>query len=135
MSRSLELLTDACARIPTTIRKMFGGHGCFAPNGGMFAGIVTDDAIIFKLADTEAREELVAAGGHAWTYDGSQKPMTMREWIVIPDHFYDDEALLRKWAERSHRLVPAKKKPTKPKPKSVKAKPKVAKAKPKKTSR
>lgn len=118
MSRSLELLTDACADLEFTARKMFGGHGFFAPNGGMFAGIVTDDEVIFKLADDAARTELLALGGHAWTYDGQSKPMTMAQWIVVPEGFYDDPELFSVWARRAHKLVPAKaaakKKPKRP---------------------
>ncbi len=108
MSRSLDLLTEACAGLPMTIRKMFGGHGFFAPNGGMFAGIVTDDEVIFKLADDQARAELEADGGRAWTYTGKDKPMTMREWIVVPQYFYDDMDTFAAWAKRAHRLVPGK---------------------------
>jgi TfoX/Sxy family transcriptional regulator of competence genes len=130
MSRSLELLTDACEGLVYTARKMFGGHGFFAPNGGMFAGIVTDDEVIFKLADETARGELVAIGGHPWTYTGQEKPMTMAEWIVVPERFYDDPELFHAWAARAHTLVPPKLK-KKPAPKK---KPKPA-AKPKKAAK
>ncbi len=87
---------------------MFGGYGFFAPNGGMFAGIVTDDRIIFKLADEKARQELAAVGGEAWIYPGDGKPMTMREWILAPDAFYDEPELMQQWAARAHKLVPGK---------------------------
>lgn len=119
MSRSLELLTEACASIAHTPRKMFGGHGFFAPNGGMFAGIVTDDAVIFKLVMGPLRDELIALGGHPWVYDGMKKPTTMREWIVVPDSFYDDPELLAEWAAKAQRAAPAKKvtKKAAPKPK------------------
>lgn len=121
MSRALELLTDACEGLVFTARKMFGGHGFFAPNGGMFAGIVTDDEVIFKLADETARAELVALGGHPWTYDGQEKPMTMAQWIVVPERFYDDPELFQVWAARAHTLVPARlaKKTKKPKKKTA----------------
>jgi len=85
---------------------MFGGHGLFAPNGGMFAGIVTDDEIVLKLADEKARAELEALGGHPWVYDGK---MTMKEWIVIPERFYDEPRELAAWAARAHKLAPPKK--------------------------
>lgn len=110
MSSALDLLTEACAGLPMTIRKMFGGHGFFAPNGGMFAGLVTAEEVVLKLADEQARTELLALGGRAWTYDGKGKPMTMREWIVVPDAFYDDHDVFSVWARRAHRLAPAKKK-------------------------
>jgi TfoX/Sxy family transcriptional regulator of competence genes len=108
MSRSLELLTDASVTLPHTVKKMFGGFGFFAPNGGMFAGIVTDDEIIIKLLDGPAKTQLISEGGHAWVYDGSKKPMTMRDWIVVPESFYDDSDALRKWLTKAQQLVPAK---------------------------
>jgi TfoX/Sxy family transcriptional regulator of competence genes len=109
MSRSLELLTDGCVALTVTTRKMFGGHGFFAPNGGMFAGIVTDDEIIFKLVEGPLRDELISLGGHPWVYDARGTPMTMREWIVVPERFYDDGELLAQWAAKAHAAVPAKK--------------------------
>lgn len=109
MSTSLDLLTDACVALPHTARRMFGGHGFFAPNGGMFAGIVTDEQIILKLEEGPARDELVSLGGHAWIYDGADRPMTMASWIVIPEAFMDDAEALARWTRRAHALVPAKK--------------------------
>src|SRR4051812_22357776 len=99
MSRSLDILTDACAGLPMTVRKMFGGHGLFAPNGGMFAGILSEDEVILKLADAKARDELVALGGRAWSYKGRGKAVTMAEWIVIREGFYDDHDELSAWAK------------------------------------
>ena len=108
MGRSLELLTDACASLPVRVQKMFGGHGFFAPNGGMFAGIVTDDEVIFKLKLGPLRDELIALGGRPWVYDGKGKPMTMQEWIVVPEGFYDDAELFEAWAAKAHAAVPPK---------------------------
>jgi DNA transformation protein len=108
MSRSLDLLTDVCSGLPLAVRKMFGGYGFFAPNGGMFAGIVTDDDVILKLEDEKARNELIALGGRPWTYDGKGAPMTMRTWIVVPVEFYDDLEQFALWAHKAHALVPAK---------------------------
>lgn len=122
---SLEVLEDACARLPHTTRKMFGGHGLFAPNGGMFAGIVDDDRIILKLADADARDELCSLGTTAWQYHGKMGSTTMREWILIPDAFYDDPQQLESWCVRAHRLAPAK--GTKPAKAAKKPQPRVAK--------
>lgn len=113
MSRSLEVMGEACAGFQMVRKRMFGGYGYFAPNGAMFAGIVTDDAIVLKLARGDARDELIGLGGHPWTYEGRDKPMTMHEWIVVPDAFYDDIETLRAWLERALRLVPAKVEPSK----------------------
>src|SRR5581483_8856282 len=112
---SLDLLEDACASLPHTTRAMFGGHGLFAPNGGMFAGIVDDDRIILKLAPENLRAELVAEGGAAWVYKGKMGEMTMQEWILVPDAFYDEPRTLAAWAKRAHAAAPAKgaKKPAK----------------------
>jgi DNA transformation protein len=108
MSRSLDLLTEACGSLPRTVRRMFGGYGFFAPNGGMFAGIVTDDEVILKLEEEAARRDLLAEGGHAWVYQGRDRPMTMSSWIVVPEAFYDDPEQFGAWARRAHALVPAK---------------------------
>jgi TfoX/Sxy family transcriptional regulator of competence genes len=108
MSRSFDVLSDACLSLPHTVRKMFGGHGFFAPNGGMFAAIVTDDEVIVKLADDVARAALLAIGGHAWTYGGKGKPVTMGQWIVVPETFYDDHEQLQRWVIKAHALAPAK---------------------------
>lgn len=102
---NIDLLEDACAKLPHTTRRMFGGHGLFAPNGGMFAGIVTDDEIVFKLAEEGPRSELIALGGHPWVYQGK---MTMKDWIVIPERFYDEPHELTAWAKRAHAIAPGK---------------------------
>lgn len=103
---SLDILEDACVALAHTTRPMFGGHGLFARHGGIFAAIVDDDRIILKLADEPARAELVALGGAPWTYQGK---MTMKEWIVVPETFYDEPATLEAWAARAYRLAPPRK--------------------------
>lgn len=106
---SLDLLEDACLRLPHTTRAMFGGHGLFAPNGGMFAGIVDDDRMILKFAEgTPEHAAFLAAGGKPWTYEGGPKPMTMREWLLVPLDHYDSPTELAAWAAKAHRIVPAK---------------------------
>lgn len=108
MSRSLDLLTEACLPLRATAKKMFGGHGFFAPNGGMFAGIVTDDEVIFKLVMGPLRDELISLGGRPWVYQGRDKAMTMKEWIVVPERFYDDHELMALWAAKAFTAVPGK---------------------------
>ncbi|MBL8922230.1 MAG: TfoX/Sxy family protein [Myxococcaceae bacterium] len=109
MSTTLDLLSDACLGLPYTARKMFGGHGFFAPNGGMFAGILSDTEVMLKLVAGPERTELISLGGHPWTYTGKAKPMTMQEWIVVPESFFDDPELFAAWAKRAHAQVPPKK--------------------------
>lgn len=112
MSRSLELLTEACEGLPHRVRAMFGGHGFFAPNGGMFAAVVSDDQVVLKLADDTARSELCGLGGFPWVYEGKT---TMKQWIVVPEGFYDDLETFQAWAKRAHALVPPKKQAVKKK--------------------
>ncbi|MEA3199720.1 MAG: hypothetical protein QOE90_1148 [Thermoplasmata archaeon] len=102
---NLDLLEEACAGLPHTTRAMFGGHGLFAPNGGMFAGIVDEDRIVLKLAQAPIREELISLGGAPWEYAGK---MVMKEWILVPEAFYDEPRTLADWAKRAHKIAPAK---------------------------
>ena len=94
----LEILEEACAGLRYTKRAMFGGHGLFAPNGGMFAAIVDDDRVALKLPD-EAHAAFEAEGGRPWVYDGR---MAMRAWFVIPDALYDATERLAAWTRRAH---------------------------------
>ena len=96
---NLALLEDALAALPHTRRSMFGGHGAFAPNGGMFAAIVDDDRIALKLPRQEDYEAFLAAGGEPWVYEGR---MSMAHWAVVPDALYDDPRGLAEWARRAH---------------------------------
>lgn len=129
---NIDLLEDACAKLPHITRAMFGGHGLFAPNGGMFAGIVDDDRIILKLAQDPERADLIALGGAPWVYKGK---MTMKDWIVIPDAFYDEPQTLAAWAKKAHAIAPGKaaKRPAKA-PAGKRAAPVAAAAVPKKSA-
>lgn len=108
---NLDLLEDACEALPHTTKSMFGGHGLFAPNGGMFAGIVDEDRIILKFEDETARAEFAAIGGEPWNY---REKMTMQAWLLVPDELYDQPHELADWARRAHALAPPPK-PKKPK--------------------
>lgn len=107
---NIDVLEEAAAKLPHSTRKMFGGHGLFAPNGGMFAGIVDDDQIMIKfVAETPGHAAFLETGAKPWVYNGkSSGAMTMREWLVIPDELYDDLGSLSDWLARSHKVVPAK---------------------------
>ena len=106
---NIDLLEDACAKLPHSTRAMFGGHGVFAPNGGMFAGIVDDDRIILKFAKgTPDGEAFREAGGVPWVYEGKTGAMTMQEWLLVPDELYDEPRRLAEWCARAHRVAPAK---------------------------
>lgn len=108
---NVDILEDACAALPHTTRAMFGGHGLFAPNGGMFAAVVDDDRIALKLPEAADAEAFRAMGGEPWVYDGK---MTMNGWLVVPDDLYDDPRGLAEWARRAHATAkPGKKKAAK----------------------
>jgi TfoX/Sxy family transcriptional regulator of competence genes len=109
-SPGLALLEDACdrARLAHSTRAMFGGHGLFASNGGMFAGIVDDDRIVLKLGEEGPRGELVAQGGKPWVYRSKLGAMEMKEWILVPERFHDEPAALAEWARRAYAIAPAK---------------------------
>ena len=108
---NVDILEDACAALPHTTRSMFGGHGLFAPNGGMFAAVVDDDRIALKMSEDADFEAFRAAGAEPWVYDGKT---TMRGWLVVPDDLYDDPRGLAEWARRAHATAkPGKKKAAK----------------------
>lgn len=110
MGKALDILEDACADLPHTTRAMFGGYGLFAPNGGMFAGVVTDDRLVLKFVHgTPGHAAFAAEGAEPWVYDGGPKPMTMHEWLLVPDDLYDDPTGLAAWCAKAHAEVPAKK--------------------------
>ena len=103
---SIEILEEACEFLPHSTRAMFGGHGLFAPNGGMFAAVVDEDRIALKLARDEDRDAFLGEGAEPWTYQGR---MTMRGWLVVPDALYDDPRALESWCRRAHATVEPKK--------------------------
>lgn len=107
---NIDILEEAAAKLPHSTRKMFGGHGLFAPNGGMFAGIVDEDQIMIKFVlDSPGHAEFLAAGGRPWVYKGKgAAAMTMKEWLLIPEELYDDMTGLSSWLAKSHKAVPAK---------------------------
>jgi len=107
---NIDLLEDAAAKLPHTSRKMFGGHGLFAPNGGMFAGIVDEDRIVLKFErDLTEHAAFRAEGGKPWVYKGKMGSSTMEEWLLVPDRMYDEPQALAAWTARAHRVAPAKK--------------------------
>ncbi len=103
---NIDLMEDACADLPHTTRAMFGGHGLFAPHGGIFAAVVDEDRLILKFADEGERAAFAAIGGHPWTYAGK---MTMKEWLLVPDDLYDEPTTLAEWTRRAYLVAPPKK--------------------------
>ena len=110
MSAALDLLEDACSDLPHATRAMFGGHGVFAPNGGMFAAVVPGDRLVLKFVAGSADHAAFAAeGAEPWVYEGQARPMTMRELLLVPDDLYDDPRGLAAWCAKAYAGVPAKK--------------------------
>lgn len=106
---TLDLLEDACGKLPYTKRAMFGGHGLFAPNGGMFAAIVDDDRIALKLEEADPDHAAFRdLGAMPWVYGAKAGPTTMRAWLVVPDALYDEPRALAEWVAKAHRAAPAK---------------------------
>lgn len=109
---ALPILEDACEGVPHTRRAMFGGHGFFAANGGMFAAVVDEDRIALKLPRPEDHEAFLAEGAKPWVY---QERMAMARWLVVPDAFYDEPRRLADWARRAAATAEPKKAKRKPK--------------------
>jgi TfoX/Sxy family transcriptional regulator of competence genes len=110
-------MDEATSGLDFVQKRMFGGSGYFAAHGGIFAAIVTHDDLVLKFPMGEERDALILLGGKPWVYDGQGKAMTMQEWIVVPEAFYDDVELLRAWTLRAYRGAPMKR----PKDSSAKA--------------
>lgn len=136
---TLDLLEDACAKLPYTKRAMFGGHGLFAPNGGMFAGVIEEDRMMLKFEEANPDHAAFRALGAApWVYESKMGATTMKAWLVVPEAFHDEPRALAEWVAKAHRAAPAKaaKKPSKAAKKpSKKAAAKKAKPSPKRARR
>jgi TfoX/Sxy family transcriptional regulator of competence genes len=77
-----------------TLRPMFGNLAAFG-NGHMFAGLYGED--VYVRVPDDARAELVADG--ATTFAPMQRPM--REYLVVPREWHQDEAQLLTWIARA----------------------------------
>jgi TfoX/Sxy family transcriptional regulator of competence genes len=96
------LLDESSASLPgVTYRRMFGCHAAFA-NGAVYGLIWKTGRIALKFPDPETRQTLLSMpGAEPWTA-GTK---TMREWVLVPESFHDDEDLLREWVQRAHAVA------------------------------
>ncbi len=90
-----------------TIRPMFGNLSGFV-NGNMFMGLLGND-LFLRLSEKE-REELLKVKGASVFEPIKGRPM--KEYVVIPKAWRDQQGLLNAWVSRS--LEWAKKLPEKP---------------------
>ncbi len=83
-------------------RNLFGGYGIF--HEGLMFGVVTDDALYFKVDDSN-REMYEKAGS-------ARFPHPISYWQV-PDEVFEDTARLWEWANISIIIAQSKAKPKK----------------------
>jgi DNA transformation protein len=82
------------ASIPSTARKLFGGHGIYCE--GLMYGLIDDDAFFLK-ADDECRQTYLDAGCRQWFYGGPEGPMA-GGYYEPPSAAIDDPDEMRPWA-------------------------------------
>lgn len=95
------------------VEKMFG-FPCAFVNGQMFCGMF-EDSMFIRLSEADRLALLDAEGAELFS------PMPgrpMREYVVVPSTFVDDEELLQPWLEKSFAYT----KTLPPKPPKVKKK-------------
>jgi DNA transformation protein len=78
-----------------TVKHMFGGLGIYR-DGLMFA-LVAYGQLYLKVDDVN-RPLFEKSGGKPFVYEGKAEPVTMFYWTP-PADFFDDEDILRDWAE------------------------------------
>jgi DNA transformation protein len=83
------------ASVPSTARKMFGGHGVYCD--GLMYGLIDDDAFFLK-ADDECRQTFVDAGCRQWFYGGGPNGPMPGGYYEPPAAAIDDPDEMRPWA-------------------------------------
>lgn len=79
--------------VPVKLRRMFGGHGIYA-EGVMFA-LETGGSVYLK-ADGETEPAFRAAGSEPFSYEGSNRMVSMSYWR-LPDEGFEDPERLADW--------------------------------------
>jgi DNA transformation protein and related proteins len=92
---ALEDLFAPWARVG--VERMFGGLGV-RRDGVMFA-LVFKGSLYFK-TDDASRAAFEAAGGKPFVYAGKVRPVSVAYWTP-PDSIFDDDEVLREWADRA----------------------------------
>lgn len=87
-------------------RAMFGGHGLY--RHGVLFGIIADEALYFKVDDTN-RPDYERAGSKPFSYEvtGRREPVVMRSYWEVPAEVQEDPHRIERWVERSCRAQEA----------------------------
>ena len=79
-----ELCDDLLARNADVERTKMMGMPSLKRNGKLVAGFTAaEDAMVFKLADADARDRALALDG-AHLFDPGGRGRPMKEWVVVP---------------------------------------------------
>jgi TfoX/Sxy family transcriptional regulator of competence genes len=92
-------------------KKMMFGCPVYTVNGNMFTGIHADH--IFLRLPEAGRKEIAARFKQVAVFE-PMKGRAMKEYVILPDSVYGDQALFRDWLKRSFDFassLPPKKKP------------------------
>ena len=105
-----EFLEDVLKPFECEKRKMFGCPVYFV-NNNMFAG-VHGDSIMLRFS-VDDRKEMLETCDEAAPFEPMEGRI-MKEYIELPESFFDDKASFDEWLDRSYRfvssLLPKKKK-------------------------
>lgn len=82
---------------PVDIRRMFGGAGVF--RAGLMFGLITDDALYFKVDDGN-KADYEAAGTGPFVYEKKGREMSLAYWRV-PEGLLDEADELAEWAHKA----------------------------------
>jgi len=88
-----ELMRDG--GVPTTSRRMFGGHGLYAD--GVFFAIVDDDVLYLKV-DERSRAEFDALGCTPFTYATKEGVQQALSYLRVPDEALERPDAMGRWA-------------------------------------
>ncbi|HEY8208212.1 MAG TPA: TfoX/Sxy family protein [Myxococcaceae bacterium] len=115
---------------PVKARAMFGGYGLSLD--GVSIGLIAEDRLYLRVDDA-TRGEFEQAGSAPFVYPSKNGPMTMKNYLAIPEDAVDDSERAARWgrlaAAAGRRAEAAKSARSSKKPKkAAPAKPKKAKA-------
>ena len=81
---------------PVKSRRMFGGAGLYLE--GVFFALIADDALYFKVDDTNRPEYLAAGTGPFKPFGNDSYEMSYYE---VPGEVLEDPELVKDWAEKT----------------------------------
>ena len=92
--RAEELVEFFAPVLAVKVRRMFGGHGLYGPEG-IFA--IDVDGVLFLKVDAVTRTVWEAAGSRPFTYEKKAGQQAVMSYFALPDEAYDDSEVLREW--------------------------------------